>query len=136
MASITISDVTNIKLVSGETNTIFSGEAIGKGAAARFDDTSGKLMLANATTADEAQVEGITLNKVSTPNEAVTIAKSGALVDFDGLLDNADFGDNIFLSNTDGVLDDAAAGTVSTVVGTVFPLTRFGATARKVLKVA
>lgn len=87
--------------------------------AVRFNGTTGQVTPANATVAGEAGFQGIAINAAKRVNQAVTVVRDG-LLDVGNALDALNVGANVFLSNTDGRLDDAA-GTVSVVVGTVVP---------------
>ena len=93
-------------------------ETIDPGVYARLNTSTGKLTKGNGTTTAEVGTgEGICINRqVNT----ITVLKKGILWLGDAL-DGLSFGATVYLSDTDGVLADAA-GTVSKVVGTVVPL--------------
>jgi hypothetical protein len=96
-------------------DTHVAAEAIVAGAPVRIDVANGRFTNANASTAPEARVYGIAKATVAT-GEPVTAIRKGVLDGF--TLDALAWDAAVFLSNTDGRLDDAA-GTVSTVVGRV-----------------
>lgn len=100
--------------------------AIDAGQAVRLatsgDTTAGRFTLANGTDAAEANVWGIALHTVAV-GEPVTAVRMGLLDGYD--LDALDFGDPVYLSDTDGTLtDDAADATVDVIVGRVEPGTQ------------
>lgn len=97
----------------------YAAEAIAAGQYVRLDTTTGQLALGNGTAAGEARAGGIALRSVVAGQE-LTILRKGEIYLGDAL-DALTFDDDIFLSNTDGTLADAA-GTVSVIVGTVVPL--------------
>lgn len=108
-----------------------AAEDISAGQYVRFNTTYGKVELGNGSTADEAREGGIALNTVKA-GQAVTAVRQG-LLDVGNALSSIDFDANIYLSDTDGALADAA-GTVSRIVGQVVPA--WGATsADKLLRV-
>ncbi|MCA9935850.1 MAG: hypothetical protein H6662_15590 [Ardenticatenaceae bacterium] len=93
-------------------------ETVDPGHYARLAPSTGKLTKGNATTAAEVGTgEGLCITRqVNT----ITILKKGILWLGDAL-DALNFGDIVYLSDTDGTLADAA-GTVSKVAGVVVPL--------------
>lgn len=109
-----------------------AAEVITKGQYVRYNVTNGKIELGNATLAAEARAGGIAIEGASVAGVTVTAVRKG-LVDVGDALDALTYDDDVFLSNTDGVLADVA-GTVSAIVGTVVPA--WGATtADKLLRV-
>lgn len=100
-----------------------AGEAITAGQYVRFNLTTGKIELGNATAAAEARSGGLALRTVAA-GEAVTVLRKG-IVDVGDALAALTYDDDVYLSDTDGTLADAA-GTVSKIIGTVVPL--WGAT--------
>jgi len=91
---------------------------INPGEYARLDPTSGNLTKGNATTAAEVGTGGGIV--ITRQANTITIVKKGIIWLGDALA-SLNFGDTVYLSNTDGTLADAA-GTVSKAVGTVVPL--------------
>lgn len=105
-------------------------EALPPCAPVRFNTVTGKLTGANATNATEAAIEGVAIDEATKEGGAIVYTKH-ALVDVGDALDALDFGDPVFLSNTDKKFADAA-GTQSVQVGEVYPLFS-GESADKVL---
>lgn len=95
-----------------------AAEAINAGQPVRLDTTSGYYTLANGTVAGEARVVGVAINTVPA-GQAVSVLRKG-LIELGGALAAIALDAPIYLSNTDGTLADSA-GTVSTVVGRVYP---------------
>ena len=82
----------------------------------RFDPATGKFTLANATTAAEAGLYGISTNVVNVKaGGTITAIKRGLM---DGFAFTQSYGAAVFLSDTDGRLGDAA-GTVPVKIGTI-----------------
>jgi hypothetical protein len=106
-------------------------ETLAQGDAVRFDATTGEFTGANATAAGEAGFVGILLEGGVAGEYRTAICK-GEVEGF--VLDALNFGVNIFLSDTDKTLGDVA-GTVSTVIGKVYPGRASGPTLDKILKV-
>lgn len=100
-----------------------AAEAINAGQPVRLDTTTGMYTLANATTAAEARIAGIALTTAAA-NEPVSVLRQG-VVEVGAALAAKAYDAAVYLSDTDGTLGDTA-GTVSTVVGRVWP--GFGAT--------
>lgn len=92
-------------------------EAITVLAPVRFDPTAGTLRNGNGTTATEANIFGIATRTVAA-GMPVTAIRRGIVYGLD--LDALDFGDPVYVSDTDGRLADAA-GTTSVLVGRVVP---------------
>lgn len=97
--------------------TLPAAEAIVAGAAVRIDVANGRFTNANATSAAEVRVYGIATKTVAA-GEPVTAVRKGVLDGY--VLDALAYDQVVFVSNTDGRLDDAA-GTVSTPAGRVIP---------------
>jgi hypothetical protein len=97
----------------------------------RFDTANGQFLEANAGAAGTAGWVGILLSAGPAGTYATAIEK-GEVAGFD--LSGRSFYDPIYASNNSGNLADAA-GTVSTIVGRVYPARASGATLDKVLKV-
>lgn len=118
MADITISEVTPV-VVNERQFTGPAGETIVPGQYVRLDPATGKVVKGNATTAAEARSGGIALTG-GVAGQAVTVAAQGAVLDVGDALGDLDYDADVYLSNTDGVLADAA-GTVTKIVGRVIP---------------
>jgi hypothetical protein len=93
-------------------------ESLAAGDAVRIDTTTGRWTKANGTSAGEARIYGVLTDSDNGINW--TAVRRGVLDGFD--LDDQDYDDAIYLSDTDGTLADAA-GTVSVLVGRVIPAT-------------
>lgn len=134
MADITLTTANKVEVVVCiEKIMLVAAEAIVAGAAVRIDTTTGKATNANGTTAGEARVIGIAAKTVAS-GMPVTVIKQGIM---DGFVLAGDYDDDVFLSDTDGTLADAA-GTVSKVVGRIIPgnATTLGTAADKLLLVS
>ncbi len=108
-----MSDVGVVKFTGPAAETITAGQAC------RFDATTGQIALGNATSAGEAALGGIALNG-GAAGVTVTIIHQGPVDLGKDVLSALNFGASVYLSDTDGVLADAA-GTVSKVIGVVIP---------------
>lgn len=89
----------------------------------RIDATTGKAMLGNASSSGEvANLRGIAMSNQAYVGDPVTLLRYG-VIDVGTIteLTALDFGAPVYLSDTDGLFRDAA-GTVSTVIGRVWPL--------------
>ena len=117
MTAIALTAADAIRVVESlEQATLPLGETLVAGDCVRLD-ANGDFTGANGTTAAEAQVYGI-LVVVDPAGKVGTALRRGVI---DGLeLTALAYGADIFLSDTDKALD-TAAGTVSKVVGEVFP---------------
>lgn len=102
-----------------EQRTLPAMEAIEEGDAVRIDPTTGHFRLAAGDNAGTATYYGIALSKVGI-NRPVTAVRRGDLYGWD--VDAKDFNTPVYLSDTDGKLDDGA-GTVSVTIGRVAPHT-------------
>ena len=101
-----------------EQMTLIAAEAITPGQAVRLDTASGQFTLSKATSAAEARIYGIAVGTHAiAAGFPVTAIRRGVIGGF--TIPQA-YDAAIFLSDTDGMLADAA-GTVSTVVGRVIP---------------
>jgi hypothetical protein len=94
-----------------------------------FQDSNGKYQLADANAAGEQQVRGLTL-EAGVNGQVVSILKQGYVAGF--TLTSQSFDDPIFLSDTVGVLADAA-GTLAVPVGLVANIAQDASTITKVL---
>lgn len=116
MANLALVTADKVELVQSVVqDSMVAAEAITAGQAVRIDTATGKATKANATLAAEARIYGVALKTVAA-GEPVTVLRCGVLDGYD--VSGMAFDDDVFLSNTDGTLADAA-GTVSTVVGKV-----------------
>lgn len=119
MALLTITE-SLVKVVSVvEQFSAGAGVAIDAGVAVKCNLTSGLVDKANATTSALARCVGIAVTSTSRQPNAPTIVRKGIL-DVGEALAALNYGVEVYLSDTDGRLADAA-GTVSKVVGTVVP---------------
>jgi len=118
--SITAADVKLVQAGSGEhQHTAPAIETIAAGQYIRYDGTTGKFALGNATNAGEVGEGYFALNS-AIAGEKVTGLKAPCVVDVGSALSALSFGDKVYVSDTDGTFADTA-GTVSTVAGFVFP---------------
>jgi hypothetical protein len=101
-------------------------EDLAAGDLVRLDGTTGRFTGANGSSSTEANFVGILLTG------GVAGEAKGEVAGFD--LSALSFGASVYASNTDKALADAA-GTVSTVVGKVYPGIAAGETYDKILKV-
>ena len=132
MANLTIAagDVAPVRVIKQFTGP--AAEAINAGQYVRYNTTSGKIELGNATDAAESRSGGIAIRSAATAGLTVTVVQKG-LIDVGDALAALTYDDDVYLSDTDGTLADTA-GTVSKIVGTVVPA--WGATtADKILRV-
>lgn len=95
-----------------------AAETITAGQYVRLNTTTGKVELGNGTNAAEARAGGIAVNG-AVAGETVRMVRKGVL-DMGDALGGLTYDDDVYLSDTDGTLADAA-GTVSLIVGTVIP---------------
>jgi hypothetical protein len=122
MALIALATAGRVEVVESiEQMTLPAAEAITAGMGVRVVPAStgaGQFTLGNGTDATEANIYGIA-TKSAAAGEPVTALRQGTL---DGYTFAAgdEYGDPIYLSDTDGRLGDTA-GTVSLVVGRVAP---------------
>ena len=127
MADLVITKADQVQVVQQHTGPAV--EAITEGQRCRFDATTGKIALGNATNAGEAARGGIATHAAAI-GEALTIINQGS-VDVGEALAALNFGALVYVSDTDGTFADAA-GTVSVAAGMVIP--RWGSpTADRVL---
>ena len=132
--SITQSDVYVVE--NKQAITVKGGETVASRRAAymRIDGTSGQAVLGNATTSGEVgNVRGLALTSEKYLGDTVSLLQHGILRLGDAL-SAINYGDPVYLSDTDGILD-TAAGTVSTIVGYVWPIFETDGTVSKVLYV-
>lgn len=132
MANLSLVTADRVRVVQSFTqHTFVADEAIAAGAIVRIDTTSGKATNAKGTTAAEARAFGIATHK-AVAGQPVTVIRRGIIDGFD--LSGLTFDDDVFLSDTDGVMADAA-GTVSKIVAITVPgfATTLGTAADKLL---
>lgn len=140
MADLALVTAGKLNPVSGigpphEQYTFEAEERINVGQVFRINPTTGKATLGNATVVGEAgPMLYVAIDGARQAGNAVTGVRSGYLDGFN--LDALNYQAQVFVSNTDGALADAA-GTVSTVAGRVIPAPFSGAPsgADKLLKV-
>lgn len=134
MADIALDTADRVEVVESRRQlSCIALEAIEAGAPCRIDPTTGKARNGNGTDMTEGPVYGIALRSVAA-GEAVTLLAEGILDGFD--FTDQDFNEEIFLSDTDGRLADAA-GTKAILIGRIVPgnANLLGATADKLLDV-
>lgn len=120
MADLVLVTANKVEIVESlEQMTLPTDEVVSPGQAARIAAATGKFTKGNGTVAGEAGIYGIATGGVANvAGQPVTAIKKGVLDGYD--LSGLDYGDPVYLSDTDGALADAA-GTVSVVVGRVIP---------------
>lgn len=95
-------------------------EAVLAGQYTRINTTTGMRQLGNGTNSTEVGVwAGIAMRSAESGG-AITFVRRGIISLGPTALSALAYGANVFLSDTDGMLD-TAAGTVSTVIGKVVP---------------
>lgn len=136
MTAVTPTDFRVVENWEVGTLTVKSGEAISsrKGKFVRADGTTGKAMLANASSASElGGLHGFAMSDERVLGDSVGLFRFG-LVDLGSGLDSLDFGASVYLADTDSTFD-TTAGTVSTVVGKVYPVWEDDGSVKKLLQV-
>ncbi len=115
--SITSTDVGLVEYT--EMKSEVAGAAITRGQVVRYDPSTGKVVLANATSAANAgNKRGIALTDAPS-NGGVTVLYNGIL-DIGSALSGLNYDAKVYLSDTDGTMADAA-GTTTVEVGLVVP---------------
>lgn len=118
MADLTITKADAVQVVQQFTGPAV--EAIAAGQRCRFDTSTGKIALGNATTAAELKRGGIA-TRAAAVGETLTIINQG-LVDVGDALSALDFGADVYVSDTDGSFSTAVGdSTVDLIVGMVVP---------------
>ncbi len=132
MTALTIAaaDVRVVKRADEHQHTAPAGEAFNAGQYIRWNPSTGKFELGKATTTAEVG-DGHIAEKTAAIGDPVTGLKGPCLLDVGDALSGLNYGDSVYLSDTDGTLADAA-GTVSTVVGKVVP--GWAGSAKKLLR--
>ena len=115
MATLTISAIRPVVVLDQFTGPAV--EAITAGQWVRLDPSTGKVALGNATTLAEAAPGGMALSAAAA-GQVVTVVRAGIVDTGDALSGN--YGADVYLSDTDGVLADAT-GTKTKVVGRIEP---------------
>lgn len=117
--------------------TVKSGENVAdrRGVYMRVDPTTGKAMLGNASSAGEVgTLRGIALSNQRNTGDSVTLMRHG-LIDVGDALDGMDYGEAIYLSDTDGTFADAAGTVTTAIVGYVWPIWQHDGTIKKLFYV-
>lgn len=115
----------SITLKGGETVTDRAGKYM------RVDSSTGKAVLGNASSATEVgTLRGIALTDEKYLGDSVTLLRNG-LVDMGNALDGMDYGEAIYLSDTDGTFADAAGTVTTAIVGYVWPVFEHDGTVKK-----
>lgn len=96
-------------------------EAINPGVAFRYNSTTGMFTKSNGTTASEARVKAISVQTANIAGITITGISQGLLDFGPDAFAAMDYGDPVYLGDTDGSLD-TAAGTVKVCIGHVAPL--------------
>jgi predicted RecA/RadA family phage recombinase len=120
MATITVvaAEVAPVEIF--EQFTLPVTEAVTAGQYVRIDVSDGAIELGNASSATEVGYrKGIALHAAAV-GESLTVLKRGIIALGSTALSALAYEDPIYLSDTDGTLQ-TTAGTVSTVVGRVYP---------------
>lgn len=118
MADLTITKADAVQVVQQFTGPAV--EAIAVGQRCRFDTSTGKIALGNATNAAELKRGGIA-TRAAAIGEALTIVNQG-IVDVGEALAALDFGADVYVSDTDGTFSTAVGdSTVDLIVGMVVP---------------
>lgn len=115
MSNLTITNARAVKVI--EQHTWPNGESLTRGKYGRLNPTSGQAELGKATTAAEVGFGGIVTGDDGA--NTLTLVRKG-LVDVGDALAAMSFGDVVYLSDTDGILD-TASGTVTVQIGHVVP---------------
>ncbi len=126
--AITVANISVIKPEDAEVVQVVVAETVTAGQPL-FIDSNGKGQLADANAAGERQARSLTLEAGLT-NQSISCLKRGFVEGF--TLTSQAFDDPIFLSDTVGVLADAA-GTVTVPVGLVGSIAKDSSTISKIL---
>lgn len=117
--------------------TVKGGETVASraGKYLRVDTTTAKAMLGNASSAAEVgTIRGVAETTEKYVGDSVTLLIAG-LVDFGNGLAGMDYGEAIFLSDTDGTFADAAGTVTTAIVGHVWPVFEADGTVKKLAKI-
>ena len=126
--AITVANIEVVKPEDAEIVQVVVAETVTAGQPIFFN-SDGKGELADANAANEQQARALTL-EAGNANQSISCLKQGYVEGF--TLTDQSFDDPIFLSDTVGVLADAA-GTLEVPVGLVSPIAKDSATISKVL---
>ena len=109
-----------------------AAEAITKGQYVRYNVSTGKIEIGNASSAEEGRNGGIAITGANAAGITITAVRKG-IIDIGDAMSAMAYDADVFLSNTDGTLA-TSQGTGAYIVGTVVPA--WGAsTADKLLRV-
>lgn len=126
--AITVAKIAVIKPEDAEVVQIIAAETVTAGQPLFFD-SNGKGALADANAAGEQQARCLSL-EAGVAGQSISALKQGYVEGF--TLTDQSFDDPIFVSDTVGVLADAA-GTLEVPVGLVVPIAKDSSTISKVL---
>ncbi len=129
--SITAANVRVARRADEHQHTAPAGEAFSAGQYIRWNTSTGKFELGNASSSGEVG-DGFIAENSAAVGDPATGLKGPVLLDVGDALSSLNYGASVYLSDTDGTLADAA-GTVSTVVGKVVP--GWAGTAKKLLRI-
>lgn len=116
--SITSTDVHPVRVYEQLTGPV--AEAIDAGEVVRMDASTGKFTLANATDLTEGAIVGICVKSAAVGLAATVVVKG--IVDLGDALTAESYGEILYLSDTDGAMDDGDGSPTETVpVGIVVP---------------
>lgn len=121
MADLTIkpADVAPVRVVQQFTGP--ADEAIDAGEMVRLNTSTGQFTLANASSATEGRVIGMSMTTTTLAGQTITVVSKG-LVDVGDAVTALDYDLALELSDTDGKIDDGAGTPTGTyVIGRVFP---------------
>jgi hypothetical protein len=129
LAAVTANEVAAVEVIEQFTGP--AGEAIDAGEIVGIDDATGAIVLADA----DAVIlpKGIAIKSANAAGLAITAVRRG-IVDVGDVLDGLDYGDSVFLSDTPGLMADAAVGGLA-AIGEVTPVWGH-TTADKALRIA
>lgn len=97
-----------------------AAEAMDAGTAVRYNTDTGKISKANGSSAAEARMAGLLLNTVNA-GEAGSVLRKG-IADVGNALGDLTYDDDVYLSDTDGILcSNSADSTATKLAGTVVP---------------
>jgi len=102
-----------------DVKAFIAGGPITAGQAVYMDTTTGNALVADANAPGAQQCRGIALNP-AVAGQAVAVLRRGEVYGY--TLTNQDYDDPVYLSDTEGALDDAT-GTLTVIVGRVCGLT-------------
>ena len=119
MANIALAVANKVDVVESVIQmTLPAAEAIVAGAPVRIDTSTGRFTNSNGTTTAEARVYGIATKTVAA-GMPVTAVRKGVIGGYDFAALAYDL--PIYVSDTDGRLEDSTAPTVDVIVGRIIP---------------